>query len=378
MNTTADASYWPDYSNLQAVKHALIRRYLGGWFPKLGSWAGRVLYVDTHAGRGRHLTGDLGSPLIALRTLLDHHYRDALLRRCEFQFHLIERDEENFEALRAELREFGPLPRNVVVIPRLADAFAHLSSLLDDLRRNGQQLAPAFVFVDPYGFKIPGALLRQVMRAGRVELFVNVIWRELGMALSQKDLAPGTATTLTEIFDGEEWRGLAAVGFEEKADRAIDLLKLKLEAHWSTPIRMLGDNDTTRYVLVHFSNHVEGRDLMKEAIWSVCPTGGFFARRSDDPAQQVLITPKPNLKPLRDILIAALREAPRRWSELHDIVRPLVWRDTHVNTVVSELRNEGLVVPPGYTGRFSPKANPTPTLAEAAGAPSSKGRNKNA
>jgi three-Cys-motif partner protein len=247
MNTTADASYWPDYSNLQAVKHALIRRYLGGWFPKLGPWAGRVLYVDTHAGRGRHLTGDLGSPLIALRTLLDHHYRDALLRRCEFQFHLIERDEGNFEALRAELREFGPLPRNVVVIPRLADAFAHLSSLRDDLRRNGQQLAPAFVFVDPYGFKIPGALLRQVMRAGRVELFVNVIWRELGMALSQKDLAPGMATTLTEIFDGEEWRGLAAVGFEEKADRAIDLLKLKLEAHWSTPIRMLGDNDTMRY-----------------------------------------------------------------------------------------------------------------------------------
>ena len=49
--------YWAGYSNLQHVKHELIRRYLGGWFPMLGTWAGRVLYLDTHAGRGTYLTG---------------------------------------------------------------------------------------------------------------------------------------------------------------------------------------------------------------------------------------------------------------------------------------------------------------------------------
>ena len=43
--------YWDNYGNLQRVKHALVKRYLDGWYPKLGSWSGKVLYVDTHAGR---------------------------------------------------------------------------------------------------------------------------------------------------------------------------------------------------------------------------------------------------------------------------------------------------------------------------------------
>lgn len=76
--------YWIEYGPFQRVKHDLIRAYLGGWFPKLGTWAGRVLYVDTHAGRGRHVTGEPGSPLVALTTFLNHRYRDELLKKSEF------------------------------------------------------------------------------------------------------------------------------------------------------------------------------------------------------------------------------------------------------------------------------------------------------
>ena len=46
-------AYWEQYGPFQHVKHELIRCYLNGWYPKLGTWARRVLYVDTHAGRGR-------------------------------------------------------------------------------------------------------------------------------------------------------------------------------------------------------------------------------------------------------------------------------------------------------------------------------------
>ena len=50
--------YWSEYSNLQRVKHALIHDYLNGWLPKLTlGGADRVVYLDTHAGRGMHLRG---------------------------------------------------------------------------------------------------------------------------------------------------------------------------------------------------------------------------------------------------------------------------------------------------------------------------------
>ena len=95
-----DAEYWQAYTNLQRVKHDLIRHYLGGWFPKLilgGSK--RVVYLDTHAGRGRHQQGQLGSPLVALTTLLEHKCRDELLRGSEVQFIFVEKDEENLRRL---------------------------------------------------------------------------------------------------------------------------------------------------------------------------------------------------------------------------------------------------------------------------------------
>jgi three-Cys-motif partner protein len=148
--------YWAEYTNLQHTKHELIRRYLGGWFPKLGTWAGRVVYLDTHAGRGRHLTGQLGSPLVALRTFLNHSYREQLLRKSEFWFLFIERDPENVEALKRELEATDPLPRRVVVKPIEGDAFAIVRDMVASLKQSGRQLAPAFAFIDPYGFKVPG------------------------------------------------------------------------------------------------------------------------------------------------------------------------------------------------------------------------------
>jgi len=60
--TDNSPTYWDEYSNLQKVKHDLIREYLNGWFPKLGLWSGRIVYFDTHAGRGRHMSGQEGSP----------------------------------------------------------------------------------------------------------------------------------------------------------------------------------------------------------------------------------------------------------------------------------------------------------------------------
>jgi hypothetical protein len=36
MAEDAHPEYWGDYTNLQHVKHELIREYLNGWFPKLG------------------------------------------------------------------------------------------------------------------------------------------------------------------------------------------------------------------------------------------------------------------------------------------------------------------------------------------------------
>ena len=349
--------YWADYSNLQTVKHDLIRRYLNGWYPKLGYWAGRVVYLDTHAGRGKHETGQPGSPVVAVRTLLEHSHRDRLLAKSEFLFLLIERDEDNFKALRTEIEVLDTLPAKVKVTAVQAEAFAEIKKLVDQLKVKGQKLAPAFVFVDPFGFRIPGSILREVMKAGRVELFINVMWRELDMAIRQTNRPVGLTQLLNEYFDGEEWTTeISAAGTDQRAGQAVALLARKLEAKWSTWIRM-NDNGRTRYVLLHLTNHDDGRDLMKECLWAICPTGEFLAHKSAD-SQPFLIEPEPDLTPVREWVLARLKKRAERWLQLLEEIRPDIWLPKHVTEVVRSLRKEAIIEGTDYRISFNPKNNP--------------------
>ncbi len=57
-----------------AAKHEILRQYLNAWFPILGSQHERVVFLDGFAGPGIYEDGEPGSPIIALRTLLEHAF----------------------------------------------------------------------------------------------------------------------------------------------------------------------------------------------------------------------------------------------------------------------------------------------------------------
>lgn len=358
MPKDTNPDYWKDYNNLQHVKHALIKNYLNGWLPKLGSWSGRILYLDTHAGRGRHSTGKHGSPLIALQTILSHSYKDNILGKCEVVFTFIEIDDSNCERLREEIKGLGKLPKNIRIDVVSGDCFSALQGQIDYLNSAGKALAPAFIFVDPYGFKVPGEILQQLMKFKGVELFINVIWRELSMAIAQADSKPGMARTLDLIYKGDEWRTLIGMDFDAQPDESVNLLRKMTDAKWATYIRMLGENRVTRYLLLHLTNHDAGRDLMKDCMWKECPDGGFYARSSDNPSQQYLITSEPDLSPLKDWVVAKLKPGPVRWKALIEDVRSEVWRDVHLNKVIRELRKDRIIDGRNYKNKFTPMNDP--------------------
>jgi three-Cys-motif partner protein len=354
-------AHWEDYGPFQSVKHDLIRCYLNGWYPKL-SWSGRVLYVDTHAGRGVFETGDPGSPVVALTTLLNHKYLPKLLADSEYNFLFIERDPANLALLNLEIERLKPFPPRVDVDTSEGDAFAKLSGILGDLQRANQRMAPAFMFVDPYGFKIPARLLADLMKAGRVELFVNIMWRELDMLVRQAPpLNSPHAQTLDEIFGSGDWRDeIVGRTPDVRLDQAVRLLARAIGARWWTSaVRMSTGGSTTRYALLHLSNSDHGRDLMKSCSWSIFPAGEFLVRKSDNPDQQVLFEPEPNLAPLRAWVIAQLRGGARRWQDLHAAIRAEIWLEKHVNETVRALKTEGVIDADPVPGRkFSAAANP--------------------
>jgi three-Cys-motif partner protein len=363
--------YWSAYSNLQRVKHEIIKQYLKGWFPKMILGPGgckRLLFIDTHAGRGRHLHGELGSPLVALNALLEHKWRDKLLSQTEVHFYFVERDDNNVNALRQELANV-PLPTHVSAVADTGDCFAIIQGAIDKLESKGGSMAPSFLFVDPYGFKLPGKLLHKLLSYPKVELFVNVIWRELDMAMQQFHAVPkpkppskaglfsseGDAedvdrsrsptdkasleATLNSVFDGDGWRKITAVEADDRADACAELFRQVTGARWGTTFRMI-DNGRIRYFLLHLTNHDAGRDLIKDSMWQVCPDGGFSASKSDHPKQVVLIQSVPDLSPIRAWVGEQLADGPKRWQDLGTAFREELWLDKHLNEVLREMRTE--------------------------------------
>jgi hypothetical protein len=79
-----------------------------------------------------------------------------------------------------------------------------------------------------------------------------------------------------------------------------------IKARWVTPVvRMVTRGTAARYLLVHFTNNDDGRDLMKSCRWSLFPDGDVRVRKSDNPDQATLFEPEVNLEPVRAWVIGS-------------------------------------------------------------------------
>jgi three-Cys-motif partner protein len=84
---------WPLDPHTRA-KHQILRSYLDAWLPIMARWNGRIIFLDGFAGPGRYAGGEEGSPLIALRALLEHPHMTPLPSGAEIRFHFVEEQKD--------------------------------------------------------------------------------------------------------------------------------------------------------------------------------------------------------------------------------------------------------------------------------------------
>jgi len=359
--SSADDRYWAGYDGLQNAKHQLIKKYLGGWFPILASWQGRVLYIDCHAGRGRHRTGHEGSPILALRLLLEHKLRPRILASTEVHLLFFEIDQRNYACLQEELSAFHPLPDNVKVHAFLADYESHLRAAIEDLKAKNQSLAPALAFIDPYGFAISMHFLNDFLSFERSELIVNFMYRYIDMAIHNE----AQEHNMDALFGTPEWRKLALIKDPQtRAEQTISLFAGQLAAKHVTFMRMIGENNALKYVLIHATNHKKGRELIKSAIWSVTPDGSFATHEAHEPGQLILIVPDPELSPLRIALAKEYSGQTVNMEELYDWLLYQPYLRKHLHKCLKEMQSQSLLEFTGYQGSFAFSRNPSVAFAE--------------
>lgn len=291
------------------TKHLILRRYLDAWLPIMAKHNRGILFVDGFAGPGRYSEGEEGSPLIALRALLEHPYFQQPQRQREVVFVFIEKEPDRATALKEELRKFTadrPIP-DWVKYDVLRGEFASLmTQVLDKLEKEGKRLAPTFAFIDPFGFKgVPLEVIARIVQNPRCECLITFMYEFINRFLAHPD--PEIQAQYDQLFGTQEWRTfLGQQDPDRRRELIVELYRRQLvqEAgvQYVRTFEMIDRGNRTEYFLFFGTNSLMGLSKMKQAMWKADPERGQVFSDLTDTNQMVLLEPGPDLTPLRNLL----------------------------------------------------------------------------
>jgi three-Cys-motif partner protein len=338
------------------AKHALLRRYLGAWFPIIARYNRRVVYYDAFAGPGEYKGGEPGSPIIALETLTEHD-SFAPMSTTEFVFLLSEQDEACAEHLRDVVTEFHeahqPWPANVKVDIKNTTFIDLTTEILDSLDEHEAKLAPTFAFVDPVGVKAtPMSILKRLTDYPKAEMLVYfahdsaVRWSGSGQIDKR----------LSDLFGTDEYKGASTLTGAQRSQFLHDLYKRQLHEECGFPyiqsFAMYDDRGKRVYDLYYCTREPIGMNRMKEAMWKIAPAGDFsFRDRFAD--QEVIFADAVDTTPLRAHLLEHFRGQAQTVDAVIDhvvVVTPYI--ESHVKRLtLAPMQADGLITSPNQRRR---------------------------
>jgi three-Cys-motif partner protein len=260
-------------------KHIVLRKYMNAWLPILGTWSGRILFIDGFAGPGEYENGEEGSPVIALKALLEHTAKSKI--KAEVVYVFIESDPKRAEHLEEVIRPLiERLPSNVQVEVSCGACAPTLSEILDRLDSAGNALAPAFVMLDPFGVKdTPLTIIARLLRQSQCELFISFMWESINRFMSTLEFE----AHLDGLFGTSEWRRALQINDTDERKQFIhELYKSQLRAagaRYVTHFELWREGKHV-YSIFFATKHSKGFDKMKEAIWRADRTGSYQFRGS--------------------------------------------------------------------------------------------------
>jgi three-Cys-motif partner protein len=347
-----------------AAKHEILRRYLQAWAPILsqGNFP-HLVFVDGFAGPGRYSKGEEGSPIIAIKAVID---RPRPIK-AKVDFHFIELDERRAAHLETEIAQ---LARPAHVSSKVhgkrtfQDAFPEVWDSYSS--KSGRARPPTFVFIDPFGFKIPFSYVRKVLQTPSCEVLITFMFEEINRFLSQ-EYQP---ENFDELFGCPDWRKGNDIKLpRERVKFLHDLYQEQLTkaagASFVRSFAMRNERNTMDYFLFFATNNELGLKKIKEAMWRVDESGTYTFSDATDPNQSVLFSAEPDRELLRRQLLHRFAGTQAALSEIEKfVVRETPFRETHYKKVLQSLETNEIVtaVNPAATRRRGTYADPNMKL----------------
>jgi three-Cys-motif partner protein len=328
-----------------AAKHEILRRYIQAWAPILsqGNFP-QIVFVDGFAGPGRYSKGEEGSPVIAVKAVVEQ----PRPIKAKVDFHFIELDKRRAEHLGTEIAALK-LPANITTEIHAGrsfqDAFPEVWKRYDP--RPGRARPPTFVFIDPFGFKIPLSYVAQVLRAQSCEVLITFMFEEINRFLSQGQ----QPDNFDELFGCSDWRkGINIRVPSERIKFLHDLYQRQLiqaaKARYVRSFAMRNERNTMDYFLFFATNNELGLKKMKEAMWRVDESGTYSFSDATDTDQAVLFAVEPDRALLSRLVANRFADSETTPTDIERfVVRDTAFRETHYKKVLRALEEEGTIIP---------------------------------
>ena len=255
-------------------KHRVLRNYMDAWLPIMRSRSGRLLFIDGFAGPGEYAGGEDGSPIIALKSLVDHSAREKM--KGEIFFLFIEKELDRKVNLEKAIRPYSDnLPVNCYTRIFHATFLEKMTEFLDWFDIRHRKLPPAFVMIDPFGVSdIPMHLIRRILANPSTEVYISFMYEAINRFRSH----PNFERHLDDLFGCPEWRdGLEIPEGTERKNFFYALYEESLRKAGANFVLFfeLYRNERLIYTIFFATQRLEGCDVMKKAMWKTAPFGDF-------------------------------------------------------------------------------------------------------
>lgn len=310
------------------AKHAILRKYLDAWLPIITRWNGRVLYIDGFAGPGEYIGGKDGSPIIAIKAVLEHKTEIT----SQIKMFFIEADKKRCEFLEQKIAGLE-IPSNIDTNCFCARFDEILTGILDYIDEQKTRLAPAFVFIDPFGFTgIPFALIKRIMQNPKCEVLITFMYEEINRFIPLRELWD----RFEETFGTDKWKEVVDV--KDSRIRSVLLhgiyenqLEREAGIKFVRSFKMVNKSNKTDYFLFFGTNNVAGLRKMKAAMWKIDESGLFqFSDATHNPEQPMLFEMEPNYELLKKTILENFKGKSVTIKDLeYSVLTQTPFRETH-------------------------------------------------
>ena len=329
-------------------KHELLSSYLKAWFPILTirGHNKRIIFLDGFAGPGIYEGGESGSPIIALKTLVERE-DFSKLRQTKFIFIFIEKNDKRFASLKDEIKKlWEKQPNNVIIKPLNSSLKKTATEIIYELNKQENQLAPTFAFMDPFGWSdLSMELIKEIVAASKREVLISFMYNKVNRFVT--DERPAIARTFAELFgvDGDELKKARGLTPPERKMYLLHLyenqLKEKCGFKFTCHFELYNiKKNHTEYFLIFGTHHKKGFKVMKDVMWKIDPEKGELSPESTK-EQPALFKLEPDYMDLRRMLLERFSNAKASKEKLEDFtIEETPYIEKHLTTVLKQLECE--------------------------------------